>query len=96
MKARHGLRFIFSHIDTLGFGGHIGERVNGMWHIDRELQIALNMWNAQVCNQFQKQIDLIETLHIILVISDVRVHILAIKSWNLIVEHKGLKNRTSA
>ena len=70
MKARHGLRFIFSHIDTLGFGGHIGERGNGMWRIDRSCRMHLNMWNAQVCNQFQKQIDLIETLHIILVISD--------------------------
>lgn len=68
MKARHGLRFIFSHIDTLGFGGHIGEPVNGMWHVDRSCR--MHMWNAQVCNQFQKQIDLIETLHIILVISD--------------------------
>ena len=39
MKARHGLRFIFSHIDTLGFGGHIGEPVNGMWHVDRSCRM---------------------------------------------------------
>ena len=55
MKARHGLRFIFSHIDTLGFGGHIGERVNGMWHIDRSCRMHLTCGMRKFVTNFKSR-----------------------------------------